>query len=166
MIISVIGAHEPSAEIALLAEQVGEALARRGATIVCGGLDGVMEAVCRGAKSAGGTTVGILPGGDPAVANPWVDIPICTGIRSGRNVIVVRSGRAVIAVGGGFGTLSELGHALNAGIPVVGLRTWELLREGKTDSSIIIASDAQDAANKAMEAASGNPGTSSNNREG
>ena len=120
-----------------------------------------MEAVCRGAKSAGGTTVGILPGGDPAAANPWVDIPICTGIRSARNVIVVRSGRAVIAVGGSFGTLSEIGHALNVGIPVVGLRTWGLLRDGKTDSSIIVASDSQDAVNKAMEAASRYPATAS-----
>ena len=166
MIISVIGAHEPSAEIALLAEQVGEALARRGATLVCGGLGGVMEAVCRGAKSAGGTTVGILPGGDPTAANPWVDIPICTGIRSARNVIVVRSGRAVIAVGGSFGTLSEIGHALNVGIPVVGLRTWGLLRDGNTDTSVIMASDAQDAVNKVMEAASRYPATSSKDREG
>ena len=107
-----------------------------------------MEAACRGAKSEGGTTVGILPGSDPTDANPWVDIPVCTGLGYARNVIVVRSGRAVIAVGGAFGTLSEIGHALGEGIPVIGLRTWELDRDGVRDASIVVATDPTDAVDK------------------
>ena len=155
MIISVIGAGESTAEIVGLAEQVGEKLAKRGITIVCGGLGGVMEAACKGAKSAGGTTIGVLPGSDPAAANQWVDIPICTGLTYARNVIIVKTGRAVIAVGGAYGTLSEIGHALAEDIPVIGLSTWEIARDGTTDRSIIVARDPQDAVDKAVEAAQG-----------
>ena len=152
-IVSVIGAGEPSPEIAALAEEVGEELGRRGITVACGGLGGVMEAVCRGAKSGGRTTIGILPGSDPADANRWVDFPICTGLSYARNVIVVKTGAAVIAVGGAYGTLSEVGHALAEGIPVVGLKTWEIAREGAVDMSIIVASDPVDAVEKAVKAA-------------
>lgn len=152
MLISVIGASEPSPHIEALAEQVGEGLARRGMTVVCGGLGGVMAAVCRGAKSAGGATVGILPGDDPADANPWVDIPVCTGLAYARNVIVVKSGRAVIAVGGAYGTLSEIGHALGEGIPVVALETWELGRNGAADDSMVQADSPADAVEKAIQA--------------
>ena len=154
MIISVIGAGEPTDEIANLAEQVGHELASRGITLVCGGLGGVMEAACRGAKSAGGTTIGILPGSDPSTANQWVDIPICTGLSYARNVIVVRSGRAAIAVGGAYGTLSEIGHALAEDIPVIGLRTWKLARDDTVDGGIVVASDPEDAVRRAVEAAS------------
>ena len=113
-----------------------------------------MEAACRGAKSAGGTTIGILPGSDPSTANQWVDIPICTGLSYARNVIVVRSGRAAIAVGGAYGTLSEIGHALAEDIPVIGLRTWELARDDTVDGGIVVASDPEDAVRRAVEAAS------------
>ena len=157
MIISVIGAGEPSDEIAELAEQVGQELGGRGVTLVCGGLGGVMEAACKGAKSAGGTTIGILPGIDPSSANRWVDYPICTGLSYARNVIVVRSGMAVISVGGAYGTLSEIGHALSEDIPVIGLKTWEIGRDGAVDPTIIIASNPQDAVDKAVEAAKGRP---------
>ena len=153
MIISVIGAGKPTAEVAGLAERVGEELARRGIALVCGGLGGVMEVACKGAKSAGGTTIGVLPGSDPEAANPWVDIPICTGLAYARNVIVVKSGRAVIAVGGAYGTLSEIGHALAENIPVVGLRTWGLVRDDAVDGSIVVADDPQDAVDKAVQAA-------------
>ena len=153
MLISVIGAGEPTPEIALLAEEVGRELAKRGATVVCGGLGGVMEAVCKGAKSAGGTTIGILPTDDPKDANQWVDFPICTGLRYARNVIVVKSGRAVIAVGGAYGTLSEIGHALGDGIPVIGLKTWELARNGQQEHSIVLADGPVDAVEKALQAA-------------
>ena len=153
MIIAVIGAGNPTPEIASLAEEVGRELARRGVTVVCGGLGGVMEAVCRGAKSAGGTTIGILPGSDPGDANRWVDIPICTGLGYARNVIVVRSGRAVIAVGGAYGTLSEIGHALGDGIPVVGLSTWTISRNEQLDESIIPADSAAAAVETALRAA-------------
>lgn len=157
MIISVIGGETLSAEIAALAEQVGAELARRGITLVCGGRAGAMEAACKGAKSEGGTTIGILPGRDTSDANPWVDIPIPTGLHSARNVIVVKSGQAVIAVDGRYGTLSEIGHALGEGIPVIGLKTWELVRDGVTDSAIIVARDAKDAVDKAVKAAEGRP---------
>ena len=153
LIISVIGAGEPPDEIAGLAERVGEELARRGITLVCGGLGGVMEAACKGAKSGGGTTIGILPGSDPEAANRWVDFPICTGLTYARNVIVVKTGRAVIAVGGAFGTLSEIGHAVSEDIPVIGLNTWELSRDGAVDRSIVIADDPVDAVDKAVQAA-------------
>ena len=154
MIIAVIGASEPTADIAGLAQQVGEELARRGVMLVCGGLGGVMEAACKGAKSAGGTTIGIIPGSDPKAANPWVDIPICTGLSYARNVIIVKTGRAAIAVGGAYGTLSEIGHALGDGIPVIGLRTWRIAPDGAgVDRAIIVAADAKDAVDRAIEAA-------------
>ena len=153
MIISVIGGSEASSEASALAEQVGRELAKRGITVVCGGLTGVMEAVCRGAKAVGGATIGILPGNDPKAGNRWVDIPICTGIGYARNVIVVYTGRAVIAVDGAYGTMSEIGHALGVGIPVIGLDTWSFSRNGEVDSRMIIARDAVDAVEKALEAA-------------
>ena len=148
-----IGANEPSTKIAQLAEQVGSELGKREVVLVCGGLGGVMEAACRGAKMAGGTTIGILPGSDPNTANPWVDIPICTGISYARNIIVVKTGRAVIAVGGAYGTLSEIAHALADNLPVVALDTWKFVRDGLEDSSMIKASTAVEAVELAVEAA-------------
>jgi hypothetical protein len=159
LIISVIGGGDPTPDAAVLAEEVGAELARRGATVVCGGLGGVMQAVCRGAKSAGGTTIGILPGSDPGDANRWVDIPICTGLGYARNVIVVKTGRAVIAVDGSYGTLSEIGHALGDGIPVVGLGTWSISQNERPDRSIIVARNPSDAVEKAFEAAREKSGT-------
>lgn len=152
LIISVIGASQTTSEIYHIAEQVGIELARNKAIVVCGGLGGVMEAVCKGSKSLGGTTVGILPGNNPKDANEWVDIPICTGMGYSRNAIVVKSGRAVIAVAGAYGTLSEIGHALSDGIPVIGLFTWSIERNQKKDSSIIIADNPIDAVDKALKA--------------
>ena len=153
LIISVIGEGDARPDIAELAEAVGAELARRKVTVACGGLGGVMEAVCKGAKSAGGTTIGILPGNDPNQGNQWVDIPILTGMGYARNVIVAKTGMAVIAVGGAFGTLSEIGHALGEGIPVIGLRTWALSRNGVPDNSIVVASNPAEAVEKAIEAA-------------
>lgn len=108
------------------AEQVGRELAARGAVLVCGGLGGVMEAACRGAKDAEGTTIGILPGSDRSAANRFVDVAIATGLGEARNALVVRAADAVIAIGGGYGTLSEIALALKAGKHVVGLGTWEI----------------------------------------
>ena len=130
MIVAVIGDGLCSAETARLAEEVGRHLAVNQATVICGGLGGVMEAACRGAKSAGGLTIGVLPGRSYRDANPYVDIPIVTGMGEARNVVVVSSARSVIAVSGGFGTLSEIAHALKLGIPVVGLGTWQLTKDG------------------------------------
>jgi uncharacterized protein (TIGR00725 family) len=150
MIIAVIGNSSCSPEEAKLAESVGELLAQRGATVICGGLGGVMEAACRGAKSQGGLTVGILPGQDSSAANPWVDIPVVTGIGEARNVAVVKSAQAVIAVGGSYGTLSEIAYALKSNIPVIGLNTWSLARDGQEDDSIIRVRSAEEAVDKAI----------------
>ena len=156
MIISVIGSSNPATrEHVELAEEVGRELARRDIMVVCGGLSGIMEAVCRGAKAEGGTTIGILPGRAAAEANSYVDIPIVTSMGYSRNVIVVHTGEAVIAVGGAFGTLSEIGHALADGIPVVGLKTWALTTNGDgidVNGSIIQAENPADAVDKALAA--------------
>jgi len=150
LLISVIGGSECSDEEALVAEEVGRELARRGAILVCGGLEGVMEAACRGAASEGGTTIGILPGDSAKDANRYVKIPIVTGMGYGRNAIVAKSGRAVIAVGGSYGTLSEIAYALQNGIPVIGLNTWSLSRAGVEDGSIIEAQSPAEAVEKAL----------------
>ncbi len=150
MFISVIGAGKCDEKTYALAEQVGRELALRGATVVCGGLGGVMEAACKGAKSAGGRTIGILPGTDRRDANPYVDIPIVTGIGEARNSIVVRTGRVVIAIGGEHGTLSEIAFALKFGIPVVGLDTWQLVRDDQPASGIVEAKDAREAVELAI----------------
>jgi uncharacterized protein (TIGR00725 family) len=150
MIIAVIGNSSCSPKETKLAESVGELLAQRGATVICGGLGGVMEAVCQGAKSKGGLTVGILPGQDSSTANPWVDIPVVTGLGEARNVAVVKSAQAVIAIGGSYGTLSEIAYALKSGIPVIGLNTWSLSRNGQEDDSITRAQSAAEAVDKAI----------------
>ncbi len=157
MIISVIGSSAATAEQADLAWEVGRLLASRGATVACGGLGGVMEAVCGGARSAGGTTVGVLPGSDPSIANVHVDIPVCTGIGYARNVIVVKTGGSVIAIGGAFGTLSEIGHALAEGVPVVGLDTWEISQPGVLGDPIRRARDPEEAVELALAAARERP---------
>ncbi|RME47374.1 MAG: TIGR00725 family protein [Chloroflexi bacterium] len=150
LIIAVVGDGQCDAATASEAEAVGRALAEAGATLVCGGLGGVMEAACRGAKSAGGTTIGILPGLDRRAANPYVDIPIVTGMDQARNLIIVRTAQAVVAVRGGYGTLSEIAHALKAGVPVVGLSTWELVKPGERLDAIHRASTPEDAARLAV----------------
>ncbi|HEX2105557.1 MAG TPA: TIGR00725 family protein [Solirubrobacteraceae bacterium] len=108
------------------AEEVGAGLAAAGAVVVTGGLGGVMEAACRGARSRDGTTLGILPGEDREAANGWVQIAIATGLGELRNGLVVRAADALVAIGGGHGTLSEVALALRIGRPVVGLGTWEV----------------------------------------
>jgi uncharacterized protein (TIGR00725 family) len=149
--IAVVGGGSPPSADLTEAFKVGESLARRGAVIVCGGLGGVMEAACRGAKSAGGLTVGILPGSSPDAANPWVDVVIPTGMGEARNALVVASSRAVIALGGEYGTLSEIALALRAGKPVIGLSTWSLGRpDGSADSGIVPVGSAEEAAELAL----------------
>ena len=126
IIVGVIGAGTADPELERTAAEVGRRIAGQGWLLVCGGLGGVMAAACRGAREAGGTTVGILPGSDPAAANPDVDIPIATGFGEGRNVVIVRTADLLIAVGGEYGTLSEIAFALKAGKPVIGLGSWEI----------------------------------------
>lgn len=117
--ISVIGAAQATSEEEALAEALGQALGQPGAVVITGGLGGVMEAACRGCVRGGGLTVGVLPGTDPAACNPWVMLPLATGMGEARNALVVRYGEAVIAVGGGWGTLSEIALARKMGRKVV-----------------------------------------------
>ncbi len=123
MRISVIGGSTVSTDTYEQARAVGQHLGERGHTVVCGGLGGVMEAVCRGATDAGGRTIGILPSADSTDANAYVDIPIATGLGDARNALVAYNGAGVIAIDGAYGTLSEIALSLNADRPVVGLDT-------------------------------------------
>ena len=148
--IAVIGGSQCSKREARLAEEVRRELARRGGILVCGGLGGIMKAACKGASSGGGTTIGILPGDSSQTANPYVQIPIVTGLGEARNVIVVKSVQAVIAIGGSYGTLSEISHALRNSVPVIGLNTWSLARNGRQDKSIIPAQSPVEAVDKAL----------------
>ena len=148
--VAVVGPSRAEPAEAEAAEAVGRALAERGAVLVCGGLGGAMEAACRGAKSAGGTTVGILPGADRAAANEHVDIAVATGLGEARNAIVVRTADVVIAVGGAYGTLSEIALALAAGTPVIGVGTWQLSRATGPDEGIVTAGSAEEAVERAL----------------
>ena len=122
-IIGVIGAGQCDSNIYQLALKVGDEIAQRGAILVCGGLGGVMEAAAKGASMAGGLTVGILPGPSIKSANSFIKIPVATDMGQARNVIIAHTADALVAVAGGAGTLSEIGHALKIGKPVVGLKT-------------------------------------------
>ena len=136
------------------AHEVGRLIGAAGAVLLCGGLGGVMEAACRGAREAGGFTVGILPGLEAAAANPYVDLPIVTGMGQARNVILVLSAQAIIAVAGEAGTLSEVALALKLGRPVVGLRTWRLLRpDGTPEERLLPAHSPEEAVRLALERA-------------
>jgi uncharacterized protein (TIGR00725 family) len=122
--VAVVGPGEASSQELWLAEEIGAGLASLGAVVVTGGLGGVMEAACRGARSRRGRTLGILPGEDREAANGWVEIAVATGLGELRNGLVVRASDALVAVGGGHGTLSEVAFALKVGRPVIGLGTW------------------------------------------
>ena len=148
--IGVIGGGDVSSQVTALAEEVGREIARRGAILVCGGMGGVMEAACKSASSEGGLTIGILPGDSRKDANPYVQIPIVTGIGYARNVAVVKSAQAIIAIDGSYGTLTEIGFALQSGIPVIGLGTWSLSMDGRAEKNIIAAANPGDAVAKAL----------------
>ena len=124
--VGVCGAGVASAELAAFAEAVGRGLAEAGAVLVCGGRGGVMEAASRGAREAGGLTVGLLPGSDRSEGNAWLSVAVPTGMGEMRNALIVRSVDVVIAIGGEWGTLSEIALARKAGKPVVALSTWDL----------------------------------------
>ena len=162
-LIAVCGSGDPAgssddpiegARILALAEGVGREIALAGCGLVCGGSTGVMLAACRGARTAGGLCVGVLPGYDPDEATPYVDVHIPTGLGHARNVIVAASGRAVIAVGGEWGTLSEIAFAMRLQRPVIGLRTWQLARHSTPDArdypGFYQATDAADAVRLAL----------------
>jgi uncharacterized protein (TIGR00725 family) len=139
--IAVCGPGEATARELQHAEDAGASVASSGAVLVCGGLGGVMEAACRGARSRGGTTVGLLPGDDRRDANGWVQLAIPTGLGEARNALIVRAADAVVAVGWSWGTLSEIAFAMKRGVPVVGIETWELSQSGVPMTDILHASD-------------------------
>ena len=145
LIVGVIGGERSEGDGAALAYAVGRELGARGHTLVCGGRGGVMREACRGAREAGGLTIGILPGEDASDANEFVDVPVITGIGHARNAIVARTAHALVAVGGSYGTLSEIAFGLIAERPVVALGSWEL-RDGQgREPPIVRASSAAEA---------------------
>jgi uncharacterized protein (TIGR00725 family) len=136
--IGVIGGRRCSAEIAELAFELGGLIAAEGWTLVCGGMGGVMEQACRGARSRGGVTLGILPGNSRSSSNPYLSYSVVTGLGEARNVLVVKSSQALVAVSGSYGTLSEIALANAAGIPVVGLRSWRLDPKKNRDQGLFV----------------------------
>ena len=122
--IGVVGAGQAGSATCETARQVGRLIAASGAVLICGGLGGIMEAACRGAREAGGHTLGILPGADAEQANPWVSLAIPTNLGHARNMIIAHAAEALIAVAGEFGTLSEMAIGLKLGKPVVALGSW------------------------------------------
>jgi uncharacterized protein (TIGR00725 family) len=143
--IAVAGAGICGDELMALAYQTGRAIARAGAVLLCGGLGGVMEGAARGAAEADGLTIGLLPGVDPRHANPFIRVPLATGMGEGRNLLVARTADALIAIGGEWGTLSEVALARKVGVPVV------LLRPAMTSSlGLPVAGDAEEAVRLAI----------------
>ena len=130
-------------------QTAGRILAENRAIVLCGGRGGVMEAACRGAREVNGTTVGILP--DTTGGNPYLSVVIRSDLGIARNAVLVLSADAVVALGGAYGTLSEISHALQGDIPVIGLNTWSLSRNGKPADSIIPAQSPTEAVSKALE---------------
>ena len=133
-IIGVIGGHACNKEVECLAHNLGKKLARVVDILVCGGLSGVMEAVCSGFKAGGGITIGILPSYDKKDANSFIDIAIPSGLGLARNVLVVKTSDIVIALPGKAGTLSEIAYCLQFGIPVISLKSWDIPGVIKTKS--------------------------------
>jgi len=148
--IGVLGPNTTTSAEYALGVEVGRRIAEAGALLLCGGLSGMMRAAAEGAQSAGGETVGILPGADKSDANAFIDIAIPTGLGAYRNAVLVSACDAVIAIHGAHGTLSEIAFALRLGVPVVGLDTWEVHRNGQPDPAIHIARSAQEAVDLAL----------------
>lgn len=139
MNIAVVGGHKCSEEIYSLAQETGKLIAKKGWILICGGLSGVMEAACKGAKEEGGLTVGILPGYDGRQANNYLDVKIPTGLGYARNILVVRACDVIIAIDGEYGTLSEIAFAFSEGKQVYGINTWDIkgIQEVKTPQQAI-----------------------------
>lgn len=152
-LIAVIGGETPPPDALPVAEEVGRRIAEAGAAVVCGGLGGVMEAVCRGAHRAGGLTIGILPTGRRSDANPDIDIAIPTGLGVARNVLVVMAGHAVIAIDGSFGTLTEIAHTLELRKPVFALGSWDLGSAQIDRARYVPVQSPEEAVRRALDAA-------------
>lgn len=138
-VVSVIGAGECTPEQAQLAEEVGRLLAEEGVVLVCGGRSGVMEAACRGAQQAGGITIGLLPGNNPSEGNQYLTVALPTGLGHARNALVAVAGMAVISIGGGPGTLSEIGLALKTGRRVITLKSWSMKDANDEQAPVLVA---------------------------
>jgi uncharacterized protein (TIGR00725 family) len=149
-IVAVVGAANCTAAQSAAAEEVGRLLAERGVILVCGGGGGVMEAACRGAQQAGGITIGLMPGFDPNEGNAYLTVALPTGLGHARNALVVQAGRSAIAIGGGYGTLSEIGIALKSGRKVVGLGTWQATTSGGQMATILPARTPEEAVELAL----------------
>ena len=144
-LVAVCGESDPQTSLANLAFELGRGIAERGAVLICGGLTGVMEHAARGARSAGGLTIGLLPGEDPAEANEYIDVAIASGLGHARNAILARTADGVVALGGGLGTLSEIALALRNGRPTVGIQTWRFDRDRRTEPDLPTAANPHDA---------------------
>lgn len=154
-IVAVCGAGVCDPQTAVLAEEVGRRIAEVNALLVCGGLGGVMEAACRGAAAAGGLAIGILPGADRSAANPFVHIPIATGMGHARNVLIVQTADVVIAISGEYGTLSEIALARKCGRRVIGLHTWSLGADADGHPHVIPAGNPTEAVALALREVAG-----------
>ncbi len=149
-LIAVLGPHDLTPEEYTLGADTGRAIARTGAILLCGGLDGMMEAAARGCREEGGRTIGLLPGDDPREANEWIDIALPTGLGPMRNLLIARACHAAIAIRGGYGTLSEIAFCLRLGKPVIGLRTWALHKDGAADPGIFVCTTPDEAVRAAL----------------
>ena len=144
-LVAVCGESDPQTSFADLAFELGRGIAQRDAVLICGGLTGVMEHAARGARAAGGLTIGLLPGDDPDDANEHIDVAIATGLGHARNAILVRTADGIVAVGGGLGTLSEIALALRNRRPTIGIKTWRFDRQDRTEPELPVAENAAEA---------------------
>jgi uncharacterized protein (TIGR00725 family) len=152
LIIGVIGGGTTASEEGFrLAEEVGHLIARADAVLLCGGLNGVMEAAAKGAKRGGGLTMGILPTGNKADANEYIDIPVATAMSTARNLVIVRTADALIAINGSYGTLSEMAHAFDLGKTVFALRTWPVDKAGVDHKLFVRVDTPREAVDRALE---------------
>ena len=142
---AVCGESDPQTSLADLAFEVGRGIAERDAVLICGGLTGVMEHAARGARAAGGLTIGLLPDEDVNDANEYIDISIATGLGHARNAILARTADGIVALGGGLGTLSEIALALRNRLPTIGIKTWRFDRDGRTEPELPVAANATEA---------------------
>lgn len=144
-LVAVCGESDPQTLLKDLAFELGRGIAQRDAVLICGGLTGVMEHAARGARAAGGLTIGVLPGDDTDDANAYIDIAIATGLGHARNAILARTADGVVALGGGLGTLSEIALALRNRRPTIGIKTWRFDRDDRTEPELPLAANPTEA---------------------
>ncbi|TET53574.1 MAG: TIGR00725 family protein [Actinobacteria bacterium] len=152
MYIAVVGSSEPDPQNEKIAYELGKLIAKNGATLICGGLGGIMNAAAKGVNEAGGTSIGILPSDSRSNSSEYLTFALSTGLGEARNTVIAKSADVMIAIGGEFGTLSEISFALKAMKPVIGINTWHLSKNDKEAEAIARAKDAQDAIDLAIEA--------------